>query len=364
MSSFTCDSFTSLDQEVIDDFYTCFHETLEEIEACCGRLDSDNDPSDIHDLFRSMHSLKGNCRMVFLDPLVDACHKLEEIVSDIRDDLYPYEPLFGEFILVIVGKIELLIQQLLNQGEADQELLDDVEDYIIQVKEADNSQRIAAVNEILNKLAGAEAKEEAEAAGAPETAPQPAKLSDLDFFYGLALKLDSLKLYNRERVAEVVKLCQQINDELNNPVDNQQLAAAVYLHDLGMAFIPKYILDKQGSLTKVEQAQFYDHTRIGAEILSRIPNWEEAGKMIEQHHCRYDGTGHPVGIKGEDINPGARILFVVDTYEDVINEHRDDKSFRRTLLRAVTEINSNSGTFFDPKVVEAFNLVVRQRYVA
>ncbi|MCX4029594.1 HD domain-containing protein [Endozoicomonas sp. SM1973] len=369
MSSFTCDSFTSLDQEVIDDFYTCFRETIEEIEACCGRLDTDNDSSDVHDLFRSMHSLKGNCRMVFLDPLVDATHKLEEIVSDIRDELYPYEPLFGEFILVIVGKIDLLIQQLLNQGEADQELLDNVEDYIVQVKEAETTERIDIVNSILNKLAGAQvegpSEEPAETPAIAEAPPpQPTKLSDLDFFYSLAVKLDALNLFNRDRVAEVAKLCEQINQELNSPVDSKQLTAAVYLHDLGMAFVPKQILHKQGVYTKVEQAQFLDHVRIGAEVLSRVPNWEQAANMVEQHHCHFDGTGHPVGLSGEDICPGARIIFVVDTYETVINEHRDDKSFRRTLLRAVTEINSNSGSLFDPKVVEAFNVVVRQRYVA
>ena len=93
MKYFSCENFTTLDPEIIDDFYACLKEAIEEIELCCHRLDTQHNQGDIDDLFRSMHSIKGNCRMVFLDPFVDLSHKLEEIVSDIRDEKYQYQPI-------------------------------------------------------------------------------------------------------------------------------------------------------------------------------------------------------------------------------------------------------------------------------
>jgi len=370
MASFQCENFTTLDKEVIGDFFSCFHEAVEEIEDCCHRLEVDQDPDDIHDLFRSMHSLKGNCRMVFLDPLVEVCHKLEEIVSDIRDEKYSYNPIFGEFMLAEVSRIESLIEVLINRGEADADELVILESYINEVKDCTETERAQVVDRILDNMAGAiEDSSKSNTEGSrpsvsAETNPSlETNVSDLEFFYSLALKLDGLSLYKRERIAEVLKLCLKINTEMGNPVAADQLSAAVYLHDFAMALIPARILHKESNLQREEASIFYNHCHIGAELLRRMTGWNEAATMIEQHHERFDGNGFPQRIKGNNIHVGAMILAVVDTYQYVINQH-SDKIFRKTLLRAVTEINSNSEADFDPRVVEAFNLVIRHQFVS
>ncbi|MBU2709660.1 HD domain-containing phosphohydrolase [Zooshikella harenae] len=367
MTTFTCETFTDLDQDILTDFYTCFQEAQEEIELCCHRLEKSPSPEDVHDLFRSMHSLKGNCRMVFLDPLVDVSHKLEEIVSDIRDDKYSYEPVYGEFMLAVISRIDELISQLLHTGEADQDLLDILENYILQVREADDSGRVDIVNRLLDQLVGGEESELAPKK--PRVVEQPeevedAKTSDLDFFHTLAVKLDRLFLFKQGTAFnEQLKMAAEINKELGDVVSHEELSAAVYLHDIGMAFVPWQVLNKHTTLTPEEQLLYQDHVRIGAGLVRRMTGWQGAADMIEHHHEHFDGTGFPGGLKADQINIGGMILAVIDTYQKVLHQH-SDVSFRKTLLRAVTEINSNSNSKFDPTVVDAFNLVVRRHYVA
>ena len=223
MASFQCENFTTLDKEVIGDFFSCFHEAVEEIEDCCHRLEVDQDPDDIHDLFRSMHSLKGNCRMVFLDPLVEVCHKLEEIVSDIRDEKYSYNPIFGEFMLAEVSRIESLIEVLINRGEADADELVILESYINEVKDCTETERAQVVDRILDSMAGAidDNNESSMPSISADTKPSlETNVSDLEFFYSLALKLDGLSLYKRERIAEVLKLCLKMLIDLKDQISN------------------------------------------------------------------------------------------------------------------------------------------------
>ncbi len=362
MSYFRCDDFTELDKEIIDDFYVCFHETFDDIESSCRKLTDAHNPEDVNNLFRAMHSLKGNCRMVFLDPFVETCHKLEEIVSDIRDGRYDFEPIYGEFIVVAIGKLEETINDLINEGQAEFEPLAKLEAYIIEVKECNTSIRTQRIEEILNELAGAASPTSAPARETP-TSEVNIQSDQLAYFYSLSLKLDTLNIYNRDRIAIICKLCNEINEEMGSPIDKNQLTAAVYLRDFGMAFIPKRILQQSQDLKKEDEAIFYDHTRVAGEFLQHIPGWDDAATIITQHHEHLDGSGNPSKLKGDEIHLGAMILAVVDAYQDVVHQH-SATSFRKTLLRAVTEVNSNAGSYFSPVVVDAFNMVIRHHYVS
>lgn len=80
--------------------------------------------------------------------------------------------------------------------------------------------------------------------------------------------------------------------------------------------------------------------------------------MVLDHHESYDGTGYPNRLSGEQIHPGARILAIVDTFCSITTE-RSDRSYKKSLLSAISEINANIEVQFDPKLVNAFNDVVR-----
>jgi putative nucleotidyltransferase with HDIG domain len=125
-----------------------------------------------------------------------------------------------------------------------------------------------------------------------------------------------------------------------------------YLHDIGKIGIPDSILLKQGKLTQEEMAIMQTHVRIGYELLSRIPFLSPAAEIVLAHQERYDGTGYPQGLVGEEIPLGARIFAIADTLDAMTS----DRPYRQALpfKAARDEIVRESGKQFDPDVVRVF----------
>jgi len=126
----------------------------------------------------------------------------------------------------------------------------------------------------------------------------------------------------------------------------------VLLHDIGKIGIPDRILLKPGPLTEEEWREMKRHPEIGRRLLSRIKFLEGAIPTVYHHHERYDGSGYPVGLKGEEIPLGARIFSVVDAFDAMTFDRPYSKAI--PLDSAFTEIKRCIGTHFDPKVAEAF----------
>lgn len=124
------------------------------------------------------------------------------------------------------------------------------------------------------------------------------------------------------------------------------------LHDIGKIGVPDTILNKPTKLTEDEYIIIKDHTVIGAEILKNITLIPHAAKVARSHHERYDGTGYPDGLKGEDIPLYARVIAVADSY-DAMSSRR---IYRSALSRQeiCEEIRSNQGKQFDPVIAEVF----------
>jgi len=132
----------------------------------------------------------------------------------------------------------------------------------------------------------------------------------------------------------------------------EEIALAGRVHDIGKVAISDYILLKNGSLSPEEYEAVKTHPRIGFEILSNLYLYKKCAHYVLYHHERFDGTGYPVGLKGEAIPLGARILAVADAYDAMTT----DRPYRQGLTKqqALEELRRHSGTQFDPVVVNAF----------
>jgi putative nucleotidyltransferase with HDIG domain len=123
------------------------------------------------------------------------------------------------------------------------------------------------------------------------------------------------------------------------------------LHDVGKVAIPDGILHKQDPLADAERQLMRRHPVIGAEIVGGVPFLERAAAIVRAHHERFDGSGYPDGLAGDDIPLPARIFAVADAFDAITT----DRPYRpaATLSEARYAIAEGAGTQFDPRVVEA-----------
>jgi diguanylate cyclase (GGDEF)-like protein/putative nucleotidyltransferase with HDIG domain len=131
----------------------------------------------------------------------------------------------------------------------------------------------------------------------------------------------------------------------------EALKAGALLHDIGKLAVPEHILCKPGPLTREETEKMRIHPRIGVEILETINFPFPLIEVVRSHHEKWDGTGYPDRLKGEEIPITARILSVADCYDALTS----DRPYRKPLSReeALNYVRSESGASFDPAVVDA-----------
>jgi diguanylate cyclase (GGDEF)-like protein len=135
-------------------------------------------------------------------------------------------------------------------------------------------------------------------------------------------------------------------------LSSEEIADLVYaarVHDVGKIFVPESILNKPGPLTENELLQLRMHAHVGAEIVGIIPHSSMMREAIEHHHQRFDGSGYPDGLKGEQIPLWARILGLTDAYANMITQ--ESFSAARSPEQALDELAKMSGTRFDGMLV-------------
>ncbi|HBE02164.1 MAG TPA: hypothetical protein DC049_06760 [Spirochaetia bacterium] len=161
---------------------------------------------------------------------------------------------------------------------------------------------------------------------------------------------------HQQRVAELsMAIAKKMNLE-QEKIYYIQLAAAV--HDIGKIHIPAEILSRPGDISDIEYSLIKSHTELGYEILANIDFGYPIARIVLQHHEKMNGSGYPHGLKGESIMTEARIIAVADVVEAMAN-HRPYRPSLGLKL-ALREIKDNSGTLFDPAVVNACLMLFRK----
>jgi putative two-component system response regulator len=140
----------------------------------------------------------------------------------------------------------------------------------------------------------------------------------------------------------------------------QELSKGALLHDIGKIGISDNILLKQGQLDDDEWIEMRKHPQVGYAILSEIAFLKTPAEIILSHHERFNGTGYPNQLKGEQIPLGARIFAVVDTLDAMTS----DRPYRRALpfAMATSEIINNRGSQFDPAIADLFLSIPRNHW--
>lgn len=158
----------------------------------------------------------------------------------------------------------------------------------------------------------------------------------------------------------VSELCVQLAKELKlGKTREKDLALAGLFHDLGKVAIDSTILNKAGPLNDREWKEMKTHPLKGSEVLNLVPGMDQIAEAVLSHHERYDGSGYPRGLKGTEIPLMARVIAVADSYDAMISERPYKQS--KSEQEALAELQKESGTSYDPLVVEAFGRVAQAR---
>lgn len=175
----------------------------------------------------------------------------------------------------------------------------------------------------------------------------------------LANAVDARDSYTNDHSQRLAILAEATAIELGcSEEEIQAIHWGALLHDIGKIGVPDDVLSKPGPLTREEWRVMKKHPEIGAHIVAPLKRLTSVVPIILAHQEKYDGTGYPHGLRGEEIPLPARILAVVDAYSAIT----DERVYRsaRSPEAALAEIKACTGTQFDPKVVEAFMRVIEE----
>jgi len=192
-----------------------------------------------------------------------------------------------------------------------------------------------------------------------ETANKQLKEAYYGTIESLRLAVDAKDNYTRNHSDRVSYYSVMIGKQLGlSDSDLELLKQGALFHDIGKIGIPDAILQKPGKLTDEEYDDIKNHPSIGAKILAPAKIFADLIPMVLNHHERFDGKGYPVGLAGEDIPLMARIVCVADSFDAMTSDRSYRPRFK--VIDALEEVERCKGAQFDPLVVDAFIIALKE----
>lgn len=362
MNNPQANGFSSFDREGLEEYREVLTDLAPKIERDIALLRKHGEgPELIDSLFRAIHNLKGDASLCKFPLGVALMHPVETLISRFRAGEIGFSALMAEAILLALDRLELATEGALRGVSLENLKLGLLKSRLEQLADSSIGQLDAASAELIEAVTGfppVTSEGSLNAGGSSDDANAASRSVDLELFRSFALQLENRSQLFRGRTARILRLALETNKIGNSAVDPVQLEAAVYMHDIGMMFLPERIWLKTGGLSEAERQILHSHPSVGASILERIPGWLPAAKMVAQHHETPEGTGYPSQSKSEAICPGAKILAIVDAFEAVMLKH-SHRGKNRSVLRAIAEINACDKQFA-PEWIAPFNTVIRK----
>jgi response regulator RpfG family c-di-GMP phosphodiesterase len=319
----------------------------------------------ISDLFRDVHTVKGDLGIMGISQYLPILQSIEDLMDNLRKGQKTFTPALGDVLLLSLDlaftELELFLRQ---EDDFDRE----------------SYNKLAKMISKLSRLEGKEAEQQTLAIVqtlAPETAPTQEEdirqskdyftaeeiNEEVAFFLQISLLVDQRGPYGPGRTERLFKLAMTMNQLAGTPIQTSQLQTALYLHDLGMAFIPKGMMSKASALTHHDWKWVENHVSTIHKLINPFEIWKDASEIILHHHERINGSGYPSGLTENNICEGAKLLAIVDSFEAITQTRAYQDTQQRPMVRAIMEINQHSGTLYCPKWVEHFNQAVKRLHI-
>lgn len=371
-----------LDDEILGDLLEEINELYEESEQTLIDLEvSPHDNELQRALFRSIHTIKGDLGMVNFSPLIPLLQHVEDLLDFLRNGQIQYTSTMSDLVLLSMDRVKIFVESCINTGSAqyDAELFKLLVKHIHRIKPNNSDQHEKLLKESVLLLdpsldaTGDAPSDNVNVKGGDLNQPSSAaplneidipneisedKQVDIRFFRELMQPIERRSMYWEGRGDRIAKLALFINKLAGGPVDNDQLLVACYVHDFGMAFMPLHILHKRDKLEIAEYNLLRSHVYKSSRLLEHLDQWDDARKMVMQHHERCDGSGYPLGLVEKDICHGAQILGILDTFEALTHQRAKDNHLKRPKKRAVIEMNSLPAGQFSQKWMKLFNVAM------
>lgn len=352
----------NMDDEFLEDFSENIHAALCDFEQhMMGLHLADNVEEHFVHVIHSIQAVKTCCRATFIEPLEAYVQICEDLATALNSKLFPLSEFSTEFVLLAFDEIRAASEDLAIRKCLDSKLLDEFREEIKSFLVPPIDQTDKKIRSLILKFSPRvhpnlvftafeyHHQEEGKIATI-----HPSQEKELSIFEDFSRSLDSRSKYWSNRTKLIHAICAKLNGYLSDVVTPKQLSAAVYMHDVCMCFLPDKILFKHSKYNSMEEMLLQQHPIQASQLIRLTPNWEEAAQIVYQHHEHFDGTGYPNAVGGSEICQGAKILAIADAYYALTNI-RSDRNFKKSNLRALSEMNKYNGTQFDPKTLQAFN---------
>lgn len=368
-----------LEPEILSDLIEEINELYEASEQTLIELELKPEDNELQRaLFRSVHTIKGDLGLVNFSPIIPLLQHVEDLLDFLRKGQVDYTSIMSDLVLLTMDRVKQFVESVIAEGQAQ---YDDVlyQQLIMAIKRItpDNKaqhdkllgEAVLLLNPDLDQPAYREDEGEQGAEATATPAPQKATLGktgipkdlsaekrmDILFFREMMQTIEHRSNYWAGRGDRIAKLALYVNDVAGNPIEEDQLAVACYVHDFGMAFMPLKLLHKNDPYTDNEFNLMRSHVYKSSRLLEHLDQWDMARKIVMQHHERVDGSGYPLGLKEDDICDGAKLLAILDTFDAMTHSRARADKQAISKKKAVIELNRQADGKFSQTWLQYFN---------